>query len=779
MKPSFFASRSFLPLVAIAVLLTTAPSALAQFATGGAGLHRSRIFWVSWGTTDGTNVWPPRTVTRGFNVDTPASPANRLDITCSLANGVSTVGGNNVYVYTPGTWQGDGLDELYNIGGNQPGTGANPNTLRIGLATQSGGRIAFDFSCSATLGGQPFALNGLVFADAEASGGTEYVGIQLPSGSVLRVIDQISQCGTFTNVTYTVGVPAEIRFNGPASGGSCENNANPALRAGPVLVGFLDGATSARVIERGGGKSAIALGAVIEMEYSEAVPNTYGNAAHVLTPTWTGGLVSPATAGTNFNTPGALATPTYGARLGATVQPDIDANGVIGGPDVDALPKTTGPAGSGYANVPGPNALPGGTYTIANIACSGLASVAGWIDFNGNGVFDSGERSNTATCAAGNSTVSLTWTLPNDYLPQATSYMRLRLAPLAAGVANPSGVSQNGEAEDYRIVLPKLTPQVRIAKVSQGGTGSFSFTTTNLVGAPSPTLVTTTAGSPVQSSPADRNQNGTAVSITEIVPAGWTLTGASCSDLNATQTGNPASFGTLAGAVLTIDSGNLRPRSDIVCTFNNRKQVQLSLRKTWSGAVINDTATLSTTGLSNNISGFVSTANSANETDTAPVVIAYAGETAVLSETLGGGNIGLYHQALACTGAADTNLSDGLTIGTGDSSIVCTYTNTRHSADLSIAKTNNQTSLTAGTSTTYQITVTNNGIDPVNGAVVKDVLPGAPLNCPSSGAVACSGPVGACPSSATISQLTGAGVTLGALANGAVVTLSFTCNVGN
>ncbi|MEG3789562.1 CshA/CshB family fibrillar adhesin-related protein [Lysobacter sp. CCNWLW3] len=540
----------------------------AQFATGGTGLHRSRIFWVDWGN-NGQNVYSGATITRGFNIGTPATTANRLDITCTLSNANTTAGTQGLFVYTPGSWQGDGLDELYNIGGNQPGTGTNPNTLSVGLRVNGGSTVEFDFNCSATLGGAPFALTGLVFADAEASGGSEYVAARLTSGGTLRVIDQISQCGSSSTVNVIAGTPQEVRFNGPtAPQNSCESNATASLRAGPSLVGFVDGATGARVIARGGGVSAVAVGAVLELEFSEAIPASYGIAAHVLNSAWTGGVAAN---GVNFNNPANLATLIYNARLGATVSPDVDATGAVGGSDVDALPKTTGPLGAGYANVAAPNALPGGSYTIANVACVGPAQVRGWIDFNGNGVFDGAEASNAAACAAGSGSVSLTWTLPTGggYVAQPTSHLRLRLAPALSGVAAATGVSTNGEVEDYRIALPALVPSLRIGKISQTQTGTFNFTATNLSSAAF--AVTTTASATLATS-ASANVSSTAavVTITEAVPAGWTIASASCSDANAAITGNPASFGSLAGAVLTVPTSALRARADITCTYNNR-----------------------------------------------------------------------------------------------------------------------------------------------------------------------------------------------------------------
>ena len=42
---------------------------------------------------------------------------------------------------------------------------------------------------------------------------------------------------------------------------------------------------------------------------------------------------------------------------------------------------------------------------------------------------------------------------------------------------------------------------------------------------------------------------------------------------------------------------------------------------------------------------------------------------------------------MSCTGATDTNLADGLTINAADTNIVCTYTNSRRTANLTARKT--------------------------------------------------------------------------------------------
>lgn len=558
------------------LLLAAIAPAQAQFATGGSGAHRGRIFWVDWGN-NGENVFAGRTITRGFNIGTPASSSNRLDITCTLSNATRTRGTvNGLTVYTPGSWQGDGLDELYNIGGNQPGQGANPNTLSVGLATPGSTTIEFDFSCSATLGGVPFGLSGLVFADAEASGGSEFVAARLTNGGTLRVIDEIAQCrGANTNIRSAVtvsGSPQEVRFAGPSAASSCEGNATPSLRAGPALVGFIDGALSARVIAQGGGVSAVAVGAVIDLEFSEAIPASYGSAAaHVLNTNWSGGV---AVTGGDYNDRTNLAVVVPGARLGATIEPDPDAAGAIGGSDVDALPKTSGPLGAGYAAVPPPSSPPGTSYTISNIACTGPAFVAGWIDFDGNGSFDADDRSATASCASGSGTVSLTWTIPADYAMQATSYMRLRLSPDAAGVANPAGVAVNGEAEDYRLALPQLVPTVTIAKITTGGVGTFSFSGDN--GFATQNLTTAAPNTAVTGATQSLAAAGTSTTVTEGAAAGFTLSGIVCTGLGAGGTATP----NLAARTVVLDAAATATNANITCTFTNSAHANLQITKT-------------------------------------------------------------------------------------------------------------------------------------------------------------------------------------------------------
>ena len=109
----------------------------------------------------------------------------------------------------------------------------------------------------------------------------------------------------------------------------------------------------------------------------------------------------------------------------------------------------------------------------------------------------------------------------------------------------------------------------------------------------------------------------------------------------------------------------------------------------------------------------------------------------------------------------------------------------RSRADLSITKTNtpgvngevDQTNdtVTSGATTSYTLTVTNNGPDTVSGAVVKDLVVSG-LTCTSTDAVTITGD-GVPAGSFTIGDLIGAGITLGGLADGEKTTISYTCDV--
>ncbi|MGV0960380.1 MAG: autotransporter-associated beta strand repeat-containing protein [Limnohabitans sp.] len=139
-------------------------------------------------------------------------------------------------------------------------------------------------------------------------------------------------------------------------------------------------------------------------------------------------------------------------------------------------------------------------------------------------------------------------------------------------------VSQN----EITPILPN--PQLRVALLTNGGTGTFNYTLANLSAA-TQSLTTATAGVAVQSA-VMTGTTGLAATITQSgVPSGWSSIplSASCVDSLGSSNGNgTASFGSLAGAVLTVPLAKMVQGSDIVCTFTN------TLNSSISGKVFND-----------------------------------------------------------------------------------------------------------------------------------------------------------------------------------------------
>ncbi len=128
-------------------------------------------------------------------------------------------------------------------------------------------------------------------------------------------------------------------------------------------------------------------------------------------------------------------------------------------------------------------------------------------------------------------------------------------------------------------------PTFALQKITSGSFGGpFTFTATNL--ASSPTNITTVAANtatPAAPTAIQVTTANTQVQITETVTASFTATSATCTDANSSFTGNPASFGSLAGAVLTVPAANVLPAAQITCSITNTAiPATVSVKKTTS-----------------------------------------------------------------------------------------------------------------------------------------------------------------------------------------------------
>lgn len=659
--------------VALTLLwLALPPPAQAQFATQGSGTYRNNIIWFRWGNgtcpTDQDscaeigNGTANQTIT---SQQTYAVAGQSLVVTCTL----SGVDNNEFRTYRSGLWQGDGLDDLYNIGG--VGTA---NTLYNGLLNFGQNATATaTFACGATLGGNPFPLEGLVVADGEQSltggaGQNESISANAPTATSWRIIDRFRTPGCTTNATANI-TGATLTLNG----------STPLCTAGPMAVAFMEGATSATLTLRGGGRSAMALGVMVFVADRSDAPLSYGEPQHLPNFTWNGGNLPN---GNTTYTTMTLATLNQPAvRLGARV--DIENVSVAGaaanGDDNNFATPTPTDDEDAFAALANIALSPGASHNLS-VPCAGNgAFVRGFIDFNRDGDFtDAGETSASATCNG--ATAAVSWTMPAVAgLSPGASYARFRIASAAADVANPVGLAISGEVEDYPVTLTSQTLTLR--KQWTGATvGDSAAITASRAGSVIDTL----------------NSNADAAGELETDPtpvnvfAGETIVLA--------ETLAVANAGSYAPALACTGAADTNPNdgiaiaatdTNIVCTYTNTRLATLQLAKAWAGnSKSGDTVTIgATTGGNNNTASFAATAPTAANSG-APVSVRIGDVVNLPAET--GPVLGNYTTALACTGGHTLSSTNGqaantLTITSGNAA-VCTYTNTRRSQPISLAK---------------------------------------------------------------------------------------------
>ncbi len=138
----------------------------------------------------------------------------------------------------------------------------------------------------------------------------------------------------------------------------------------------------------------------------------------------------------------------------------------------------------------------------------------------------------------------------------------------------------------------------------------------------------------------------------------------------------------LSGATLTVNPLD----TSISCTQTNTSR-SLTLRKIWVNGKVGDTATVTTGAGFANAASSGSSVSSGNNTTTGSPVVVFAGESGAISETFSVGSVGNYLATLACTGNAAPLSGNTLTVSAADTNIVCTQTNTRRQATLTLVKT--------------------------------------------------------------------------------------------
>jgi uncharacterized repeat protein (TIGR01451 family) len=339
--------------------------------------------------------------------------------------------------------------------------------------------------------------------------------------------------------------------------------------------------------------------------------------------------------------------------------------------------------------------------------------------------------------------------------------------------------TSNNTANDSTVIQPKIS----INKLRLGGAATalnFGFVGTN--GLPTTlTNIATTADSVSTTAAALTNvpitTTGTAITFTETQPAvPWRLTAVSCLDANAGVAAlgniNPVTnLATFVGNVVTIPAANVLTTSVINCTVTNTRFSDITLRKTWVGAGLNDAVTVAATGLTS----LAAVANTANETDTGTLQSVAVGSTVSLTETFTTGLASNYDSTLACTGTAGL-VGSTLTVGAADTAIVCTYTNKSIAIALTIVKTDGKAVVTPGDTNNYVISVSNAGPAAADGSVVTDVV-GAGLTCPPTNAVTCTvtGAGAVCPAAPLTFANLLTGITIATFPANSGVNFAYSC----
>ncbi len=239
------------------------------------------------------------------------------------------------------------------------------------------------------------------------------------------------------------------------------------------------------------------------------------------------------------------------------------------------------------------------------------------------------------------------------------------------------------------------------------------------------------------------------VQVSENLRSYFTLSGASCTDLNGAVSGNSGTFGTLTGQLLAIPAANVLPASQIVCTFTNAgiaPRITLQKALTASGRLAApDQFRLSATG-AGAPAALNTTGAGAAITSLAMNFTATANSFYTLNETMAPGSTSLltaYAQTVSCTNnnptgsdfSALTSVPISFTIQAADD-VRCTITNNGAPAPtLVIDKfyTTGSTPVVAGQTVIYTYRVTNVGNVSISNVQMSDMHGTPPAAIPTGG----------------------------------------------
>ncbi len=282
-------------------------------------------------------------------------------------------------------------------------------------------------------------------------------------------------------------------------------------------------------------------------------------------------------------------------------------------------------------------------------------------------------------------------------------------------------------------------------KETTSGIGTFSYSLTNSLQS-SATVDIEMPGSPIQVD-SDTTKSGiqpfiissinSNVVITETMPTGqrWELSTSVCKNAAGATLAS-----SISGNTLTIDSSGITTGAVITCNLMNTRLPTVKVQKISYGGTNSFSFTgTNLNGSSGSVSlGTITTSTQGIAAPTNPTVLPVTakGTNVTITENSPPANYVLTEASCRddnsnITGNTGTfgnlvNSSRVLTIPstylvTGGADITCTFVNRLNpQTDLNITKTNNETALLRGQSTSYLVRVTNKGSIPVMGATLVD-----------------------------------------------------------
>ena len=445
----------------------------ASFATNGLSPYKDDVLWLTWGSIN-QEIEPHGAHNRRLRVQSKSYASIALGDNqwlCIEAE-ITAISGGPIYSYAPGNFEGDFLDDLYNIGGTD-----KSNKLVSGILNGSNGMTnVITIICKATIDGVPVRLAGLVVADAESLAEQEYIHATADGNwTLVEVKKNIGRAAynVRKEIVNENGVATTKRTLKFLRGNDQETMAVSFLKFNESAYNNPDLSVTIVAEIKGNGRTAIALGLLPPDVDGGDAPKTYGYPMHLLQRLNFSldniVVVDPgSTSITNINTteymPGGLIPNSELSRLGSTA-PDTERvslyssnamgdnnHGLAGALEEDAWPAE-------YQSLSHKVYLPN-TEIKATIPYRSSTEVyiTGWIDFDLNGTFDPSEKSEVlapATSATGGSVV-LKWTVPPTRIAYGT-FVRLRLSETPN--ISPTETVNNGEVEDHRmrVLVPIVT----------------------------------------------------------------------------------------------------------------------------------------------------------------------------------------------------------------------------------------------------------------------------------------------------------------------------------